>query len=59
MIKKIWIDPEFCDLGIENTLGNPDSNEGNDDVWVDATISYTVKGKQYTIPTKVELGKSK
>lgn len=58
MQKKVWSDPEFCNLGIENTLGDPDSTVGNDDVYVDATISFTYNGKDYTRPTKVNLGLS-
>lgn len=58
MQKKAWINPEFNNLGIENTLGNPDSVDGNDDVYVDAVLTYTYKGKQYTQNTEVPLGLS-
>lgn len=58
MEKKAWLNPEFNNLGIESTLGNPDSTEGNDDVYVDAALTYTYKGKVYTKNTEVPLGLS-
>ena len=58
MEKKAWMSPEFCNLGIENTLGDPESWEGNDDVYVDAVINFTKNGKDYTKSTTIHLGQS-